>query len=438
MAFGDVFANRNGPDSVLNFFYQSSPNARSAQLAAPFFTTCEPIELLTQNDCEVLLLVRLCNITLPKTLKQALGNPKVKIRYYTDQKFHTKLYIIDDMALVGSANLTDSGLKANRELSVVIRQDRDAAFQELPSIFDVLWDHADVLTEEILKEYEKAHSSLHKPVDEDGFEKFLKNYVVEASPPSVVVGSNQVSKERTFMQNFRRKYDETLIPYHDEILRTALKNKFGRQEYFGHDPKIEMDCFLGWLRLTQGSGDGWRETTIVTGMERQERIAHYVSIWQSTDDTVKGDMYEAKNEIVNIHNIQTYLCDPSELGELDFDTVFDFLCGCHAFLELLRYVPKSEDKTLGGRDRHRIQFKKQNKLENVKDTINYLLSGTGDPLVRAYDCIYSEKYKLNGFGEACVMELLGWGSPDRPPFNNRSIRGIRLLGYDVEHLVAGG
>ncbi len=35
------------------------------------------------------------------------------------------------------------------------------------------------------------------------------------------------------------------------------------------------------------------------------------------------------------------------------------------------------------------------------------------------------------------MELLGWGDPKRPPFNNRSIRGIRLLGFEVEQLVAG-
>jgi hypothetical protein len=76
------------------------------------------------------------------------------------------------------------------------------------------------------------------------------------------------------------------------------------------------------------------------------------------------------------------------------------------------------------------------KDEAVVRTVRYLLSGPGDAIERAYDCIFGS-YKLNGFGEACVMELLGWGDAKRPPFNNRSIRGIRLLGFDVEHLVAG-
>jgi len=64
-------------------------------------------------------------------------------------------------------------------------------------------------------------------------------------------------------------------------------------------------------------------------------------------------------------------------------------------------------------------------------------AGRGEAIERAYDCIHGG-YKLNGFGEACVMELLGWGDAERPPLNNRSIRAIRMLGFDVEHLVAAG
>jgi len=78
----------------------------------------------------------------------------------------------------------------------------------------------------------------------------------------------------------------------------------------------------------------------------------------------------------------------------------------------------------------------KNTREAVVKTVRYLLSGSGDAIERGYDCVYC-CYKLSGFGEACVMELLGWGDPKRPPFNNRSIRGIRLLGFGVEHLVAG-
>ena len=171
-------------------------------------------------------------------------------------------------------------------------------------------------------------------------------------------------------------------------------------------------------------------------MQRASRIAHYVDVWQSTDDTVKGDAYHASSEIENIANIRAYLCDPSELEQLSYDDLFHYLTGCHAFLERLRFASKELGEGLSGLERLRLDFQANNTHEAVVKTVNYLLSGPGDAIDRAYDCVYGT-YKLSGFGEACVMELLGWGNPARPPFNNRSIRGIRLLGFDVEHLVAG-
>lgn len=291
MTLRNLYANTSDTGFTINFFVAGSISPRVGLLAAPFFTTTEPIEALTEKGCEVRLIVRFSPVTTPEALKGALENPKVKVRYFTDAKFHTKLYIVDDLALVGSANLTADGLQANRELSVLLRQDRDEAFNDLPGIFDGLWNDADVLTEEILREYANAFKSSNRPWDEEKFERYIHEFVEPAAPKSVVVGSENRSKERTFIQNFRRKYDEILIPAHDEILKVALESGFGRPEYEGEDPQIEMGRFLGWLRLTQGSGSGWRETTLLRDpKERTARIKHYVAVWQSTDDTVKGDI----------------------------------------------------------------------------------------------------------------------------------------------------
>lgn len=437
MALSELYANTAVTGFTINFFMNAGKCPRLALLAAPFFTTNDPIKALTDKGCDVRLIVRFSPITTPEALRQALDNPGVKTRYFTDAKFHTKLYIIDDIAIVGSANLTDSGLKANRELSVLLKRNRDEVFCELPGLFDDLWNDADVLSEEILREYQKAFKSTQKPQDEEAFEKFIHKFVKPATPKSIVVGSEKKTKERTFIQAFRRKYDEILVPAHDEILEVAQQYGFGRPEYVGQDPQIEMGRFLGWLRLTQGSGDGWREISLLSDpTHRAARIAEYVKVWQSTDDTVKGDMYQASAEIENIANIRTYLCDPNQLDRLSFDELFRYLTGCHAFLERLRFVSKDVGQNLSGLERLRIDFQKKNTLEAVVRTVRYLLAGSGDAIDRAYDCIFGS-YKLNGFGEACVMELLGWGDTKRPPFNNRSIRGIRFLGFDVEDLVAG-
>lgn len=437
MAVSEIYANTRDTGFTINFFLNAGPSPRTALLAAPFFTTNDPIKVLTHKGCDVRLIVRFSPATKPDALRTALENPRVKVRYFTDAKFHTKLYIIDNVALVGSANLTTNGLQANRELSILLKQDRDTAFYALPAIFDDLWNDADVLNEDILRRYTEAFKAKEKPQDEDAFEKFIHNYVPPTAPKSVVVGSEKKSKERAFIQGFRRKYDEILVPAHEEILKTAKENGFGRPEYIGQDPQIEMGRFLGWLRLTQGSGNGWLETSLLHDpKERASRIVQYVQLWQSTDDTVKGDMYHASAEIDNIANIRTYLCVPQELERLSFDELFRHLTGCHAFLERLQFVSKDIGEDLTGLERLRIDFQSNNKFETVVHTVNYLLSGPGDAIDRAYDCVFGS-YKLNGFGEACVMELLGWGDPKRPPFNNRSIRGIHLLGFDVEHLVAG-
>lgn len=437
MALSELYANTGATGFTINFFMNAGSRPRSGLLAAPFFTTNEPITILTDKGCDVRLIVRFSPITTPEALREALKNPRVTARYFTAAKFHTKLYIIDDIALVGSANLTDSGLKANRELSVLLKQDRDEAFYALPGLFDELWNDADVLNDEVLREYEKAFKSKEKPQDDDAFEKYIHKFVKPAAPKSIVVGSEKKSKERAFIQGFRRKYDEILVPAHNEILEAAQQHGFGRPEYAGQDPQIEMGRFLGWLRLKQGGGDRWRQTALLSSpVDRSARIREYVEMWQSTDDTVQSDMFEAAAEIDNIANIRTYLCDPNELVQLSFDDLFKYLTGCHAFLERLRFAPKDIGEELSGLERLRIDFQQKNTLEAVVRTVRYLLSGPGDAIERAYDCVFGT-YKLNGFGEACVMELLGWGDPKRRPFNNRSIRGIRLLGFDVEHLVAG-
>ena len=426
----DVYSNTGKTGFTVDFFGHVFVKPKRALLASPFFTTYSPIKNLTEKGCEVLLIIRLCEVTDPRSLKRALSDPLVSVRYYTDRKFHPKLYIIDDVAMVGSANLTRSGLEANREVSVTLIKDRDPAFQILPGIFDNLWDYADVLNNQILDEFEKIYKKHSFAKKRESFEKDIEDKIPNVSPQSILVGSNKISKQRSFLQSFRRKYDEVLVPFHHEIMTMAMSEGFGRSEYVGADPQIEMGRFLGWVRLVHGSGDKWRESPLGEKSERLSRISQFVSEWQSTTDTVARDMYDAEKELSNIAYIRDVFCNKSKLTNLSYDEIFDGLIGCHAFLEQLRF-------TKGGLEGLRTDFAKRNKLDSIKSTLTYLLHGPGDQIQRAYDCLYDDKFRLERFGEASIMELVGWGSSERPPFNNRTIRGMRFLGYDVERFVAG-
>jgi hypothetical protein len=320
MALRNFYANTTATGYTINFFSGAGANPRTALLAAPFFTTTDPIEALTKRGCDVSLIVRFSPVTSPQALQKAFENPRVKVRYFTDVKFHTKLYIVDDVALVGSANLTSSGLNSNRELSVLLRQDRDDAFVELPGVFDDLWNYADVLTKEVLAKYKRAFESFGGSQNEYEFEKHIHSYVKPAAPVSVVVGSEAISKERTFIQYFRRKYVEALYPAFSEISKVAVEHGLGRKEFRGQDPHIELGRFLGWIRLAHGRGEGWRETPLLAeASDRAKQIKRFVNEWQSADDIVQGDLYNAELEIENIANIKKYLCDSVELKRLNFD-----------------------------------------------------------------------------------------------------------------------
>lgn len=423
-ALRDSYGNSAKSGFTIDFFSLAAPGAKEAFLASPFFSTYDPIKLLSERGCRTKLLIRLCSITTPQALREALQDGQVTVRYYTDQHFHAKFYIIDDVALVGSANLTNAGLKANREMSVVIYRDRDSAFEGLPGFFDVLWDYADVLTNGILDQYEKAFKSIERPSGEEEFDKFLRGFVMPCAPPSIRVNSDKITKRRSFLQAFRRKYDEILVPAFDEVRRVFEDDGRRRPEFNGGGLDIELSRFLGWLRIVHAPGDSWSSPPILENDDRSQRVQQFMRQWLETTDISNGDMIVAEREIENIGRIRENFGDVDKIRSLSYDEVFDTLIGCHAFMELLRF-------TDGGLPGLRKDFSRRNSLTSIKSTLVHLVHGSGDILERAYDCIFDEHYRLERFGEACVMELSGWIGRDRAPINGRTIKALRFLGFRV-------
>ena len=436
MSLRAIYANTKESGFTINFFHTTGASAKVAALAAPFFNTTMALDAITSPECKISLIVRFSPITTPAALREALKRDNVKIRYFTDAKFHSKLYIVDDAALVGSANLTKSGLESNRELSVLLTREHDESFEDVKAIFEELWNAADVLNHDVLKSYERAFNKAKGITDEISFEDAIKNEVPTASVPSIVVGSNEYSKERTFIQDFRRKYDESLAPAFKELKEHLIELNFGRSEFSEGDIEIEIGRFLGWLRAISGSGENWRSEPVLDKPGREERIKKYCELWHSSNDSVYAEMEDADWVIDKIKKIRNELAKEEILSKLTFDEILDCLVGCMAFLDRLRFVRKSVGVHLSGEERLRKEFKEINSLESVVRTINFLFHGRGSSIERAYDCINGE-YRLKGFGESCVMELFGWANPDYPPLNNRSIKGLRFLGFDVEDHVVG-
>lgn len=421
----DAYGNTKANGYSIDFFVHAGTGAKIAYLASPFFTTYEPIQKLTAQGCQVQLLVRLCSVTSPFTLRTALKDPLVTVRYFTSREFHAKLYIIDDVAMIGSANLTDAGLNRNREVSVVLRQDRDAGFASLMPMFATFWEAADTLNDEVLKQFEEAFKTIGKPVEEEKFQAHLEKFVAPAIPPSAKVGSELSSKRRSFVQSLRRKYDEQLNPAFKEFQTTFEQYGKRRPEFATGDAEIEVGRLLGWLRLRFAPKDTWQEAPLLDVAARKQRAIQFIDEWVAVAETREASMFYADEELNNISHLRTAFASPESIQALNYDELFDALVNVHAFFDRLRFVK-------GGLTGLRAQFKADNDLGRIEDTIIYLIHGPGTSLDRAYDCINDESRYLAGFGEHCVMELLGWMDAQRPPINGRTIKALRFLGFDVK------
>lgn len=362
----DAYGNSKDSGYTIDFFELTAPGAKSAMLASPFFSTYDPIERLTKRGCEVKLIVRLCTITPPAMIAKALDDPLVTLRYFTSREFHAKLYIVDDQALVGSANLTAAGLMSNREVSIVVRKDRDAAFDELPGLFDLFWRYAGVMTSDILAAYQTAFRQIWNPREEAEFEKQLTRLVGKADPPSAMVGSEVMSRRRSFLELLRRKYDEQVIPAFQEVREIMSSSGLRRAEFAEGDIEIELNRFLGWTRLIHAPGDTWKQSPLANRSDRLERTLTYLRNWVEVGDTKAGDMYYAEQEQGNIARLRHGLSSVQSIDSMDYDQMFETLCGCHAFYDMLRFVS-------GGLPGLKADFVRRNTLPEIQATLGYLL-----------------------------------------------------------------
>ena len=103
----------------------------------------------------------------PKALQELQQYPNLNIRIYTKENFHIKGYIFEQndyyTLIVGSNNLTQTALKANKEWSLKINSLANGTLiNNTLSQFQQMWQEAMPLTDIWLKQYTDKYHSLQK------------------------------------------------------------------------------------------------------------------------------------------------------------------------------------------------------------------------------------------------------------------------------------
>lgn len=413
-----VYSNGPAKDFVANPFARYAAEATQISVASPFVTQIDGLVNAARRGCRVDLLVGLNIATSPQALYTVQKEPNVRVRYYTHRRFHAKIYLLGNVALVGSSNLTDGGLHANREATIIVDDSEDPdAFEELRAVFAELWEYAPVLTDDVLKRFAEEHKK-HKP---SAVDDLIGNAVGNAEPPNINVASQKRSSDRIFLESLRREVAEYRNAF-TEISNILNENRLYREELEGIGNANQTNRFLSWVRLKRAPKDAWETAPIRSQGDRRDEIIRLAREWVVPENDNMHEEYLRFLKTVQGTFQSSNAIETSSKEELTLG-----LTSLHAFYEQLRFVK-------GGEAQLPVEFWAENKgdISRVKRTLKYLVHGGGDFVERLHDVLFGSQMKLRLFGRACALELFGTIKPgEYPPINGRIVKGLRYLGFDV-------
>lgn len=415
-----IFTNGPRKDYVINPFNELADGASQIYLAAPYFTKAVPILDAVKKGSQVQLLIGLNESTSPQALAQVSEKPGVAVRYFTD-RFHAKIFIFDDVAILGSSNLTDGGLFSNREASIRLDQDNDRdAVEEIIALFVELWEAGKVLTPQILSDFAAAHKRLQQgPNPETEIEKAIG----KAVPPNIQVDSHKASKEQIFLEGLRRQVYQEYRPAFTEVTNVLEAAGYRRKELAELGPASETNRFLNWVRLTYAIGDdSWNTSPYRNEAERRPLLEKLGNEWVSTDDDKVTEDFAIRLE--HLHKV---FASVEGIHSVSKEVLSVGLMALHAFNEQLRFVKGGEKNLIP-----EFWARNNNDVERVRQTLAYLIYGGGEFIQRLHDVLYSPYRKLSNFGLFCALELYGSLKPEEcPPLNGRIAKALRYIGFDV-------
>ena len=422
--FRRIYSNGGTRDYVINPLRELAGESSRVGLAAPYFATrgADLVNDLIRDGKQVHLLIGLNAATSPSALGDLPREvPELAVRYLT-RRFHAKVFLFDDAAVVGSSNLTNGGLLANREAVVCLDRPEDAeAVDEIRALFAELWDAGAVLTLEVIKSFAEVHGALL--TSSDDLDARVEEAVGKVEPPNVDVESRSRPKRRLFLEGLRRDVYEQYRPAFAEVAE-VLDGHALRRDDLGHlGLAHETNRFLNYVRLVHAGGEAWQSAPLRTTDERRSMVVRLGHDWVGVaDNKVPVDYADRLTQARRVFGQQAALksSTKSELTE--------GLMSLHAFTEQSRFVKGGWDQlpsvfwALNGND-----------FEHVKSVLSNLLYGPGDFIERLHDLLYARRASLVRFGRFCALELYGTINPDQfPPMNGRMAKALRFLGFDVK------
>ena len=416
-----IFSNGPSKDCVDEPFAEMLKKSNRASLAAPYFTDARMLVDAAQNGTEIKLLVGLNLSTSPNALRSVHNRDGIKIKHY--ENFHAKIYIFDNAALLGSANLTNNGLRANRE--AVIRLDRQIdkeAIEETSALFEDLWSRGTCLTESQLVAFEAERRNLLERRQKAGLsdpEKNISDAIGQSERPSTNRKKPPVAQAR-----LGKFFDDYVFAF-NKVREIIEVPRFRNPDMEGIHIVYETDRFLNYLRMSKiMSGEVMDiHSPSLSPEARQENIIRYAHIWAKAKKLGLPDGYYE-----SIEAIKRIFSTSSSIQSASTSDIVGGLLHLHSFRDARRWLGENPEETF--------LEDNQNDLDYVKERLTHLLHGTDDFIARIHE-VSKGKYpkNLTRVGPSSAFELYGTVFPDKcPPINNRTVEILQFLDFDLATL----
>jgi HKD family nuclease len=419
MVASGIFTNSSGNDQVQRPYTALMSTASRIRIAVPYFTREDEILQASARGAKIELLVGLNKSTSPSALRKVLDATNCVVRYFTDG-FHAKLFLFDGVAMIGSANLTLGGLAGNREAAVLLDQPGDDdRIRDLEVFFAEAWDSAEVLTNQVYKQFKDAWEKSARLTSQD-----LPFQVLNpVEPQTILMSSQKRSAQQMYLSDLQKSIYEQYKPAFAEVAVLLTDHGHRRPEFADLGIEVEVNRFLNWVRLEHAKGDeAWQNAPLRSKADRQPVVLSFAEAWATTaKPDIPDDYFDLLREL------HAVLGSPQSIAGSDREQIASALLCVHAFKEQLRF-------TRGGEEALPAKFWMLNNddLTRVAATLIYLVHGTDDFAVRICAVLYDPRYKLGAFGRFCALELVGTLRPgEAPPINGRMAKSLRYLGFDV-------
>jgi PLD-like domain len=349
---------------------------------------------------------------------------------------------------IGSANLTERAWSANIEAGVFVREEEmesSSLIEELRAFFDVVDARAHPIDDRLYKhliELERLNDTLHK-ARTAAREKFESSRLLPAGRGLASV-DRKAATDRAFEQ-FQRRWRQALQVLRD--IAALVSADVNRPGWIPNQtpPGAQADQFIHayYYKHIQGGLGGGRIDAAFERHRANPDAALRVALdwWRRSDFDFE---HEKQTLLVWAPRLRELLAQ-RRLPTLCKEEFVEALSMVHAVIDYggkrsnaeLGLPPSQQSRDIKVRLHTEQLWEARTEVRGLTplQVLSHVLWGSGEVESRIWTAARDPGWRLPWVQFSTLGEMLGWARPDEfPPRNDRTLKGLRALGYPVREV----